>query len=308
MTPPVQEQRAPRTTRPFTLTTSDGARLRALEDGAPDAPLTVVLLHAWTMASSSWDRVVDGLVRENPGTVRILRFDLRGHGSSDPAPEGQAGIERCADDLAELISTETSGPVVLGGHSMGGMTIMALAERHPRLVAERVSGLALLATSSGELAEPHYRLPSPAAAALNRGERALRPRLASIRGARLSGRSRWLEPAMRWLVFGRRPHRDDVAHSAELVAACHPGNLAGYRASLAEHDRTGALARFRDVPVVLLAGVRDRLCPREHATTISKALPEAEFYVYPGAGHMLPWERTTEVTARLNALVRSAAL
>lgn len=302
----VQEQRVPRTSRPFTVITDDGARLRTLEDGASDAPLTVVLLHAWTMASSSWDRVVDGMVREYPAAARILRFDLRGHGGSDPAPEGAATIERCADDLAELISSEVpSGNVVLIGHSLGGMTIMALAERHPQLIADRVAGVALVATSSSDLAEPRYRLPRLPAAVLNRLDRALRPRLASLRGARLSSRSRWLEPAMRWLVFGKEPNKEDVAHSAELVGSCHPSNLAGYRVSLAEHERTDALAGFANLPVVVLAGMLDRLCPRTHAATITKAVPHAEFYLYPGAGHMLPWERTTEVTRRLNALVQS---
>jgi len=308
MTSPAAPAQAPGTTHRFTFTTSDGAQLRALEDGAPDAPLTVVLLHAWTMDSTCWDRVVAGLVRHDPA-VRILRFDLRGHGGSDPAPRGGASLERCADDLAELITGEVpDGQVVLAGHSMGGMAAMALAERHPRLVAERVAALALVASSSGDLAEPTYRLPRPAAQALNRFERAvLRPLLEKARGPRISRSSRLLAPAMRWLVFGKEPDRADVARSAELFASCHPASTAGYRCALAEHERASALEAFRQVPVVLLAGLRDRLCPRPHADRIFRALPHAEYYLYPGAGHMLPWERTTEVTRRLRALVRSAA-
>jgi pimeloyl-ACP methyl ester carboxylesterase len=308
MTTTVPAQGA-REAHPFTFTTSDGAQLRALEDGTPEAPLTVVLVHGWTMDSTLWNRVVAELVRENPGAARILRFDLRGHGGSDPAPRGGATVQRCADDLAELITHEIpDGHVVLAGHSMGGMAAMALAERHPDLVAERITALALVATSSGGLAEPSYRLPRPAARALNLVERkVLRPVLTAAPGARISPFSRFLEPTMRWLVFGGDPERADVARSARLFANCHPASTAGYRASLAEHERTGALAAFRGIPVVLLAGLRDRLCPKPRADLIARELPDAEYYLYPGAGHMLPWERTTEVARRLNSLVRSAA-
>ena len=308
MTATAPEQ-ATRPTHPFTFTTSDGAQLRALEDGTPDAPLTVVLLHAWTMDSTSWDRVVAGLVRENPGAARILRFDLRGHGGSAPAPRGGASVQRCADDLAELITREVpDGDVVLAGHSMGGMTAMALAERYPDLVAERITALALVATSSGGLAEPGYRLPRPAARALNLVERkVLRPALNAAPGSRITPFPRLLEPAMRWLVFGKDPERADIASAARSFAHCHPASTAGYRASLAEHERTAALAAFRDVPVVLLAGLRDRLCPRPRADLMARELPHAEYYLYPGAGHMLPWERTTELVRRLSSLVRSVA-
>lgn len=309
MTSATVPEQTSRETHRFTFTTSDGTQLRALEDGTPDAPLAVVLLHAWTTDSTSWDRVVAHLAREHPGTVRILRFDLRGHGGSDPPPRGGASIERCADDLAELITHEIpEGDVVLAGHSMGGMTAMALAERHPRLVAERITALALVATTSGGLAEPSYRLPRPAAHALNRVERnVLRPVLARARGSRITRYSRSLEPALRWLAFGKHPDRADIARSARLFANCHPSSTAGYRSSLAEHERTHALEAFRQVPVVLLAGMRDRLCPRPQADLMSRTLPHAEYFLYPGAGHMLPWERTTEVARRLNALVRSAA-
>ena len=46
------------------------------------------------------------------------------------------------------------GPVVLVGHSMGGMTIVALAEQHPELFGDRIVGVALISTTAGGL-EPH---------------------------------------------------------------------------------------------------------------------------------------------------------
>ncbi|RCW42824.1 pimeloyl-ACP methyl ester carboxylesterase [Halopolyspora algeriensis] len=289
------------------FTTRDGTGLRVREHGPADAPITVVFVHGWTLTKHSWDRVVAGLPATAGVPVRGVSFDLRGHGESDPAPAGTATIRQCADDLAELIEDRVpDGPIVLAGHSMGGMTLMALAEQHPQLFADRVRGVALVATSSGGLAAPSLGLPKPIAALFNAGERAVRSKLAAARGRVVSRRSRWMRPGLRWLLFGSKPASSDLATTAEWVAGCHPPSMAGFRESLAEHDRVEALAAFRSVPVMVLAGLDDRLCPYSHARRISEALPHAEHLVYAGAGHMLPLERDDEVTARVADLARAA--
>ena len=56
----------------------------------------------------------------------------------------------------------------------------------------------------------------------------------------------------------------------------------------------------------MLAGTRDRLTPVPMARRIAEALPAAQLTVFPGAGHMLPVERTAGVAARLATLVRGA--
>ncbi len=73
---------------------------------------------------------------------------------------------------------------------------------------------------------------------------------------RLSKRSRWLRPGLRWLLFGKRSAPEDVAATAEWVAACHPSSMAGFRGSLAEHERLAALAALRKVPTAVLSGSR----------------------------------------------------
>ncbi|WP_207954262.1 alpha/beta fold hydrolase [Saccharopolyspora elongata] len=289
------------------FTTSDGTRLRVVDEGPADAPVAVVLVHGWALTKHTWDRVADGLPEAAGTQLRILRFDLRGHGESDPAQPGSASIRQCADDLAELIAERVpEGPVVLAGHSMGGMTIMAFAEQHPELFARRTAAVALVATSAGDLVAPTLGLPRPVAAVANRGEQAFRKRLAASRGKRLVPQSSWLRPGMRWLLFGRSPEAADVAATADWVAGCHPANMAAYRQALAEHERHGALAALRSVPTVVLSGLADRLTPHSHARRIADALPDAKLLIYAGAGHMLPLERADEVTARIAELVTRA--
>jgi pimeloyl-ACP methyl ester carboxylesterase len=279
--------------------TSDGTALHVVDEGPADASVTVVLVHAWTLDHTSWDRVASTLSR----TVRVLRFDHRGHGGSSPAPFGTATIDQLASDLSELISDRVAtGPLILAGHSIGGMTMMALAQRNPELVASRVSGAAFVATSSGGLDALTFGLPGPLARVVLRGERVVNAKLARVEQRTLLTKPRLAEPGLRWLLFGRHPRREDVAAAAVQVARVHPASMVGFRASLSDHSRRAALATFRGIPTVVLAGGSDRLTPPAHSRLIAAELPSTELVIYPGAGHMLPFERGLEVTARIGGL------
>ncbi|QUH00319.1 alpha/beta hydrolase [Saccharopolyspora erythraea] len=294
-------------TAPGMFTTCDGTRLRVLEEGDRDAPVTVVLVHGWTLTKHTWDRVVAGLPAAVGAPVRIVRYDLRGHGESDAAPPGSATIEQCADDLADVVRERVpEGPIVFAGHSMGGMTLMAFVERHRAVFEARAAGVALVGTSCGGLVAPALGLPGPVAAVANHLERRVRVRLAAARGRALCKRSAVLRPGLRWLLFGQRPAATDVASTADWVAGCNPSNMASFRDALAAHDRLAALDAFRSVPAVVLVGLADRLTPYAHAVRLTEALPHARFTVYAGAGHMLPLERDAEVTARIAGVVRAA--
>lgn len=101
--------------------------LHVAVDGPDDAP-AVVLLHGVTQSHRSWDWVVP----EIGATHRVVRPDARGHGRSDRAP-GHYDLFAYADDTAAVIE-EVGGPVVLVGHSLGGVVAAAVAQRRPELV------------------------------------------------------------------------------------------------------------------------------------------------------------------------------
>jgi pimeloyl-ACP methyl ester carboxylesterase len=109
--------------------------------------------------------------------------------------------------------------------------------------------------------------------------------------------------ALRRLLFGPGARKEDVDLVARQLRTAHPESMLGFRDSLTEHERCAALAAYGSVPAVVLAGGADRLCPPEHARRIARALPEAEFVIYPQAGHMLPNERSDEVASRIAELV-----
>ncbi|MBB5855224.1 alpha/beta fold hydrolase [Amycolatopsis umgeniensis] len=290
--------------REHRFVTADGTALHVETSGPADSELTLVLVHGWTQDHRTWDSVVARL----GDSGRILRYDLRGHGGSAPAKPGTATIQTLADDLAELIEDRVpDGPIVLAGHSMGGMTIMELSRSHPELVARRVAGVAFVATSSGEMDRITLGLPGIAGSGAARFERRLAKLLAKNRRDALPLPLSVVRPGARLLVFGRRPQRADLDSVAEQLLCAHPASVAGFQDAISRHDCRVTLAALSGKPVIVLSGERDRLCPTTHAKVIADALPEAEFVRYPGAGHMLPQERAQEVSARIAALVRRAA-
>ncbi|MDT7803670.1 MAG: hypothetical protein QOI78_7103 [Actinomycetota bacterium] len=283
--------------------TSDGAALHVAESGPADSAVTLVLVHGWTQDHRTWDFVLPHL---DPG-VRVLRYDLRGHGGSAHARPGSASIARLADDLAELIADRVpNGPLVLAGHSMGGMTLMVLAERHPSLVASRLAGAAFVATSSGDMDRLTLGFPGLVGRGVTRFEPRLARLLAGLRSDTLRLRPGMTRSGSRRLVFGDRPGRAQVDSVVEQLLRAHPASAGLFLDAIASHRGIGGLGALCDVPSVVLAGEKDRLCPLAHAKVIADELPHAEFVRYPGAGHMLPQERPHEVARRISALVRTA--
>lgn len=278
----------------------DGVELHAEVSGT--GPVTVVLAHGWTLDARVWGPVAQHLTR----SARVVRYDHRGHGRSGAAPPETMTLEQLADDLAEIVSAAApDGPLVLGGHSMGGMAIMALAERRPELV-DRVAGLALVATACGGLAGHTYGLSPRSAAVVRAVERRV---YSSRRWARRStlGSPRLLGPSLRWLLLGPDADRAARQLTCEAIASCRPVTVSGFRPTLEAHERDAALRAFADVPTVVLVGSHDKLTPVGSARRIAQALPSAGMTIYPQAGHMLPVERVGPVAAHLSALVAHAA-
>ncbi len=308
------------------FTTSDGVTLAVTERGRADADVCAVLLHGWTEDASVWDDVAARL----GDTMHVLALDLRGHGDSDPAPRGSTTLDRLADDVVELIAALVpEGRVVLAGHSMGGMTMMALAERHPDVVEQRVSGAVFVSTSAGEMRDVMSRMPAPIAAA-DRWRRRLARRKTPSRGTSTPTSTSTSKPTdtrprstahgalpvpskrlsryiLRAVCFGERPDAAHVRAAVEQCARAHRSSAAGFNRAIMTHDRAAALCAFAGVPTAVLVGDRDRLTPPSHAHTIADELPDAEFVVFAGAGHMLPYERPDGVATAIRTVAAQPA-
>jgi pimeloyl-ACP methyl ester carboxylesterase len=241
--------------------------------------------------------------------ARLVFYDQRGHGSSGRGPAEHSTVEQLARDLATVIATRAPrGPVVLVGHSMGGMTIMGLASVHPELFGERVVAAALISTSSGNLADLRFGLPE----LLTRVRAAVFPIAAFTmrrRPAFAERTRRWAADLVSAITWSLSFASDDVdpalGQYVDAVIAGTPVDvIAEFYPALAGLDETGSLEPLRRVPILVMTGDADKLIPMEHSERIVERLPDPEFVVLPGAGHLVLLEKPEEVTRELSRLLR----
>jgi pimeloyl-ACP methyl ester carboxylesterase len=276
----------------FEVTADDGVVLRGESHGPDRAAATVLLLHGYQLSQRLWARQVEAL-RERRPDLRVVTYDHRGHGRSERGRSERATLGQLARDLRRVLDTVTHGPVVVAGHSMGGMTVMSLAEQK---LLDRVAGVGLLATSSGGLAHNTFGLPSPVARVAHRTV----PRYNGWARRRVErGRAKPPSPGTRWLLFGDRPDPMDVLRTQAVLDDTHPATSDDFYLTFGEHERTHALSVLAELPVLVVAGQKDRLTPLAHACAMVDALPHARFAVLPGVGHMVQLERADEVSSRL---------
>ncbi len=282
--------------RRYMLHRDDGPTLQIVEWGSTTPRVTIVLAHGLALSHESWEDVAQLVVTADP-TVRVLAYDHRGHGESQSAP---ANLELLADDLAAVVSAfAPTGPIVLGGHSMGGMTLMALAERHCAILGARVIGVAFVATAAGDVLGRLMR-------------RRIWSRLVSLA---LTAAPLLLIPSRpllivrqltRAVLFGARPYRHDLNRAVGQLARSDSRSVAELTRSILSHDRYLSLERFA-CRVVVLAGSRDLLTPAYHARAIHRRVPCSHLVIFQQSGHYLPYERRGEIAAHLLGLTLQMA-
>ncbi|MEV7233300.1 alpha/beta hydrolase [Streptomyces sp. NPDC051020] len=291
-----------------------GPRRRRLFGRKVPGPVTVVFSHGYCLSQDSWHFQRAAL----RGLVRTVHWDQRSHGRSErgraQAQGVTVGIDQLGRDLKAVIDAAApEGRLVLVGHSMGGMTIMALAEQYPQLIRDRVAAVAFVGTSSGKLGEVSFGLP---VAGVNAVRRVLPGVLKALGSqAELVERGRratadLFAGLIKRYSFGSRDVDPAVERFAERLIESTPIDVvAEFYPAFTEHDKSTALPAFRDVPVLILAGDKDLVTPSSHSEAIADHLPDAELVIVPDGGHLVMLEHPETVTDRLaDLLVRIGAV
>jgi pimeloyl-ACP methyl ester carboxylesterase len=302
-----------RPSRTCTVAADDGAPI-ACEEVDPAAggepELTVVLVHGYVLDRRCWHFQRRDLAQLVNPKVRLVLYDQRSHGRSGRASAESCTIEQLGRDLDAVIrALVPDGPIVLAGHSMGGMTIMALAEQRPELFIERIKGVALIGTSAGDVGAAG--LPRPLLSRHNPATRGLgliadwQPGLVDwVR--RAGGQITW--SVIRGLAFGDRRVSPALVDLMEtMIDGASLGAITDFVRTLGSHNRYAALAGLRHCKVLVLSGDADKLTPFRHAEAIAAELPDAELVRAGGAGHMVMLEQADLVTRHLVELVRDCA-
>lgn len=297
---------------PLRVRTTDGILLHAEVD-EPDVPdelmdtPTLVFVHGYALNLDCWH-----FQREHfRGTHRLVFYDQRSHGRSERSSAGHATIEQLAQDLyAVLDQLVPDGPVVLVGHSMGGMTVIALADDHPELFGDRVVGVGLVSTTAGGLKT--HRLLGPYLP--DRLMRQVTPRAMAllarapglVDGARRTGSDIgfW---ATQMFAFGSEVPTSYVEFVDEMLRQTPFEVIAEFFPNFEDLDKFQVLQAFAQVPTVIVCGTEDVMTSIGHSRKMAARLPTAELVEVPGAGHMVILESSEQVNTALDRVVAATA-
>ncbi len=265
--------------------------------------VTIVFSHGYALNQDCWHYQR----RDLRALGRLVFWDQRSHGRSPRSLAETNTLDQLGEDLASVIDvTAPNGPVVLVGHSMGGMTIMSLALSHPELFGTRVRGLALLSTSAGGLREVPMGLPSFAAKPIHR----LLPITASVlvRNADVveMGRARVSDLSLlvtRYYSFGSAASPSLAEFTHRMIGETPIDVISEFLPTLQGHDRRQALRTMARVPSLVMVGQDDRMTPAAHSLDMARRMPRAEFEILPDSGHMMILEHYEQVNHQLRMLL-----
>jgi pimeloyl-ACP methyl ester carboxylesterase len=268
----------------ITLTGRGGIRLVADVDGDPDAP-PVMLLHGGGQTRHAWGTTLQTLASKGWHAYSV---DLRGHGDSEWAPDGDYSLDAFAADVRTL-ARELPRPPVLVGASLGGLaSLTAIAETDgPPLatalvlvdVAPRVEYEGAMRIGDfmrGNLDEGFASLEevADAIAAYNPH----RPRPKDLSGLKKNLRQR---PDGRWawhwdpeFVTGRQGSPDETRST-----------------TLMNEDRLKAAARAITIPTLLVRGRMSDIVTEAGARELRELVPHAEVIDVAEAGHMVAGDK-----------------
>ena len=302
--------------RPSKVRTDDGIDLYAeVDDVAPYkgkldklkqreyADVTLVFAHGYALNLDCWYFQREAL----RGKYRMVFYDQRSHGRSEASPRGDATIDQLGDDLAAVIDQLASkSRVVLIGHSMGGMSIMAFAERHPDLFTDKVAGVALIATTAGNL-RPHHILSRLIPDGV--GEFVTPRLIAALASApELVDSARRRGSNIGFLVadmfaFGGDAPDEEVEFLDQMLAGTSMRVIGEFFPTFSTLDKFAALAKLDTVPALIIGGSKDRITSVEHSRDMARAMSQARYVECEGAGHMVIFEGREIVNEEIEALV-----
>ncbi|MES9609405.1 alpha/beta fold hydrolase [Actinomadura sp. NPDC000929] len=263
--------------------------------------------HGWTLTQDSWHFQRKAL----RGLGRLVFWDHRGHGRSDGGARDGYAVPRLARDLGAVIEATVPAdtPVVLVGHSMGGMTIMRYADENPELVGRKILAAGLLCTSSGGLGEVTLGMPALIARTTHR----LMPAALGALGAgsgvveRVRHLGRDAAALVEDLVaFGPDASPAAVAFAEQMMTDTRMDAFVDFFRSMITTEVISECASLGGADTLVIGAENDMLTPVEHSLKIASCVPSGRLEVVPGAGHMAMLERPSIVSDHLGDLIERA--
>jgi pimeloyl-ACP methyl ester carboxylesterase len=300
--PGADEPHGTRTGSTRSIRRPDGTELRVELYGRPDGP-TIILTHGWGTNSTEWYYAKRALADR----FRLIVWDLPGLGKSRGPKNGNYSLEKMAEDLEAVVDLVGERPVILLGHSIGGMITLTFCRRFRHELRRRVAGLVLVNTT--------YTNPVLTTSFSGFCRAMQAPLLTPLLYLTI-----WMSPIVRlmnWLSYlngsthiqtaltGFTGHetRGQLDFTARYTPLCSPAVLARGALATFEYDETATLPAI-DVPTLVVTGHLDRVLVPEASAHIRDVIPAAELVYLRPAGHMGLFEqhgRLNEVVTQFGA-------
>lgn len=274
----------------------DGAEL-FVEEAGPPSSKGALFIHGSALRTDVWHYQLAGV-----GDHRLVFFDLRGHGRSQPKGELDFTIENLARDIEAVIEDSELDEVVLVGHSIGGMIGLQLASTRLDWLGTRIKGLILLNTTY----RPAYDT-SIGGAVVSKVERVIRHPLDFLGGYHnsIERLRKIVRPtdsvflAVAFAAFGPGASAKQIDLTYDLTSDTSADVLFDLVKSYRDYDVTDRLGEVT-VPVLVVTGTHDRITVPKASEYLAEHLPKAELQVFENCGHMTMLERHDDFNEMLN--------
>lgn len=298
---------APVGDRSYVVTTPDGVPLAVREVGPVNAPLAVVFVHGFCLRMEAFYFQRRRLSQEWGSTIRMIHYDQRGHGRSGAASPDTYTLPQLGADLEAVLEVLVPrGPIVLVGHSMGGMTVLSHARQYPQQYGARIVGAAIISSAAEGVAR------SPL------GEILKNPALQAVRftarsAPKLADRGRSVSRALLGPILRAASYADAhvspsvVAFSHAMMHATPIATVVEFLQALEVHDETPALATLAQIPTLIACGDHDLVTPDEYSRKMAAELPKSELLIVAEAGHLALLDKPFAINDALVRLVTRAS-
>lgn len=271
----------------------DGVRLHVEIDGDDIDGPALVFAHGYVENIDVWHYPRLAL----RGRHRMVFYDQRSHGDSGRSPIDHITMTQLARDLRTVIdeTIPEGSPVVLIGHSMGGMAVMDFAAHYPDLFGPKVKGVVLVNTSSGRLmvTNPTFNRLAPL---VRRGS----PFVHWARGA-------MTRPVLRAILTGPDIRREHIDMIESMVTRTSPSAFTHFAPLFLDFDVSEGFPTLGTVPTAIISGTSDLLTPAGHSRHISKKIASSELTQLDRVGHFAMFEAADRVIEVIETMAEKVA-
>ncbi|WP_102127479.1 alpha/beta fold hydrolase [Deinococcus planocerae] len=265
------------------LSRPDGTVLHVESHGPPDAP-ALLFTHGWGLNRDEWFYAR----RHLADRFCLVMWDLPGLGQSRGPADHQYDLTRLAGDLKAVLEREGK-PVILCGHSIGGMITLTLCGLDPGLVSRHVAGLVLIHTTATNPMRTSWGAPwvqtlqTPLVRPLCALTILLSPLVRVMNGLSYLNGTAHLQTHL--MQFGGQETRGQLEFVVRLALRANPAVVARGMLAMLRYDVAATLPTIA-VPTLVVAASGDKATLPEASSFIAQNVPHAREVVLSPAGHL----------------------